>query len=58
MSILLGIFLYAFCILVFCALTRANGADDPEPFAKPLRGNEHFEPGSARGTVRAPEAHG
>ena len=56
MSILLGILLYGFCVLFFCALTRANGVDDPEPFAKPKRAEERFEPVSARGAVHAPEA--
>jgi hypothetical protein len=58
MSILLGILGYALCILFFCALTRANGVDDPEPFAKPRHANERFEPVSTRRAARAPEAHG
>jgi len=58
MSILIGILLYTLCVLFFCALTRANGVDDLEPFANPKRANERFEPVSARGAMRAPEAHG
>jgi hypothetical protein len=58
MSIQLGIVLYAVCIVFFCTLTRANGVDDPVPSASPKRADERFEPVSARGAVRAPEAHG
>ena len=58
MSIPLGILLYALCIVFFCTLTRANGVDDPEPLASPKRAADRFEPMSARGSVRAPEAQG
>jgi hypothetical protein len=58
MSILLGILLYVLGVLFFCALTRANGADEPDTVAKARRAEESFEPQPARGAVRAPEAHG
>ena len=58
MSILLGILLYVLCVLFFCALTRANGADEPDSVAKPRHAEERFEPKPAHGAVRAPEAHG
>jgi hypothetical protein len=56
MTILIGILLYGFCVLFFCALTRANGSDDAEAAFHPHRAEERFEPVSARGAVHAPEA--
>jgi hypothetical protein len=58
MSILLGILIYFLCVLFFCALTRANGADEPDALTKPRRADERFEAEPARVVVRAPEAHG
>jgi hypothetical protein len=56
MSILLGILVYASSVLYFCALTRANGADDPPPFASPPRAAGHLEPNpAASGALRSPE---
>jgi hypothetical protein len=57
MSILLGILLYAFCVLFFCALTRANGVEDAEPFAQPKRAEAPFEPVTAPGVVHELEMH-
>jgi hypothetical protein len=57
MSILLGILLYGFCVLFFCALTRANGVEDAEPFAQPFRAEERFEPVTAPGVAPELEAH-
>jgi hypothetical protein len=57
MSILLGILLYGFCVLFFCALTRANGVEDAEPFAQPGRAEERFEPVTSRGVAHELEAN-
>ena len=57
MSILLGILLYGFCVLFFCALTRANGVEDADPFAQPKRAEERFEPVTAPGVAHELEAH-
>ena len=54
--ILLGILLYGFCILFFCALTRANGPDDAEPIIQLRRAEERYEPVSARAEMHAEEA--
>ena len=57
MSVLLGILLYGVCVLYFCALTRANGVEDAEPFAQPKRSEEQFEPVTASGLGHELEAH-
>ena len=56
MSILLGVLLYGICVLYFCALTRANGVEDAEPFA-PKRAEERFERVTASGMGHELEAH-
>ncbi len=56
MGILIGILVYGFGVLFFCALARANGPDLQDLFANSKPADERFESMPARGVVHAPEA--